>query len=98
MNHFKNQILLAAGFSVLTGVISGITAAPAIAAAVKAALVKNVDEPGRMPYRVEVHCDTVASNICSADGPAVPAGMRLVIEHVSAQARVGGGVQIRDYD
>ena len=42
MNRFKNQLLMAAGFAILAGLISGITAAPAIAAAIKAALVKNV--------------------------------------------------------
>ena len=56
MNRFKNYAMMAAGFTVLAAVIAGITAGPAIAAAVKAALIKNVDERGRSPHSVGVKC------------------------------------------
>ena len=82
MNRFKNQILLAAGFAVLAGVISGITAAPAIAQAIKAALIKNVDEPGRHPYSVRSACVTPLNN-CAAPFDAIPAGSRFVVEYVT---------------
>jgi len=94
MNRLKNQILLAAGFAVLAGVISGITAAPAIAQAIKAALVKNVDEPGRTPFEQNIE---FTQSVCGLncynfqkissclflDGAVVPAGKRFVIQHVS---------------
>ena len=42
MNKFKNYLLMAAGFAVLAAVVSAITAGPAIAQAVKTALVHDV--------------------------------------------------------
>jgi hypothetical protein len=52
-------------------------------AQIRAALIKNVDEPGRLPYVHQV--DVFPCNFqCQADFPAVPAGKRLVVEHVSA--------------
>jgi len=96
MNRFKNQILLAAGFAVLAGVISGITAAPAIAAAIKAALIKNVDESGRVPYYKKLSCSSPI-NICIASAPAVPANMRLVIEHVGAHIQTDIGFRVESF-
>ena len=84
MKTFKGYILMATGFAVLVAVVSGITAGPAIAAAVKAALIQNVDEPGRTPYSARVSC-TASGGSCFASASApVPAGYRLVIEYVSA--------------
>jgi hypothetical protein len=84
MKTFKGYILMATGFAVLVAVVSGITAGPAIAAAVKAALIQNVDEPGRTPYSARVSC-TGSGGSCFASASApVPAGYRLVIEYVSA--------------
>ena len=85
MNRFKNQILLAAGFAVLAGVISGVTAAPAIAQAIKAALVKNVDEPGRTPFQVRLSCGNGSTTACNGTSAAIPLGKRLVIQHVSVK-------------
>ncbi|WP_347985961.1 hypothetical protein [Methylomonas sp. AM2-LC] len=59
------------------------------------ALVKNVDQPGRQPYEMWIefgtsYCSFNCSNIYSYggvtlfDGPAVPAGKRLIIQGVSA--------------
>jgi hypothetical protein len=99
MNRFKNQILLAASFAVLAGVISGITAAPAIAQAIKAALIKNVDEKGRSPFTLSLSCN--ANFSCIASGAAVPNGKRLVIEHVSGSLQVdvanSANVQIQNF-
>jgi hypothetical protein len=64
-------------------------AAP-ISYAQKAALVKNVDERGRSPYIVRVSCAQPLTISCFASAAAVPAGKRLVIEHISAQ------IQLRD--
>jgi hypothetical protein len=80
MNNFKNYIFMAAGFAVLVAVVSGITAGPAVAALVKAALVQSVDEPGRNPFAL------------SASGTggswSVPAGQRYVIEDFSVRCDV----------
>lgn len=95
MNKFKNYIWMAAGFAILAAVISGIAAAPAIAQAVKAALVKNVDEPGRQPFEVNVdftssgcssHCVNFISSGTArnfATDPPVPMGKRWVVTEIS---------------
>jgi hypothetical protein len=94
MEKFKNYVLMAAGFAVLAAVISGFAAAPAIAALVKAALVKNVDERGRVPYIAEIVCSSLAA-ICSANIPAVSSGKRLVIEHVSGLIQINPAGRVR---
>jgi len=83
MNKFKNYVLMAAGFAVLAAVISGVIAGPAIAQAVKAALVKNIDEPGRTPYQVDLSCS--ANGGCMVDLAAVPNNRRLVVQYISIQ-------------
>lgn len=70
--------------------------APEALAQVRAALVKNVDEPGRTPYEVYVEfsvfrCSFNCTNFTDFDpvflfdAPAVPAGKRLIVEHVSGR-------------
>ena len=83
MNKLKNYILMAAGFAVLAGVVAGITAGPAIAQAIKAALVKNVDEPGRQAYQIELFC--TGSGGCRYIGAAIPNNRRLVAQYLSVQ-------------
>src|SRR5437868_3030599 len=69
MNKFKNYVVMAAGFAVLAAVISGVMAAPAIAALAKAAVIQNRDEPARQPFLIV------------GNSGIVPAGKRYVIEH-----------------
>jgi hypothetical protein len=81
----KNVVVIGAAF-VLVAVVAGVfTAGPAIAQAVRAALVANVDDPGRIPYQAIAFCQAGPANFntCDALLPAVPAGKRLVITHVS---------------
>jgi hypothetical protein len=71
--------------------------APKAIAQIRAALVKNVDEPGRAPYDVYVEVSTFScffggcSNFGNFGGtvlfdlPAVPAGKRLIIKRVSGR-------------
>ncbi len=57
----------------------------AVAQAVRAALVQNVDEPGRHPYiefRGDFVCDNT-QNICTLKFSPVPAGKRLVLTNVN---------------
>ncbi len=49
MNRWKNYVWMAAGVAALT-VVGAFTAKPLLAQ-IKAALVQNVDEPGRIPYQ-----------------------------------------------
>jgi hypothetical protein len=57
--------------------------------------VKNIDERGRNPFMVNVHCESASGNACTADTPQVPVGKRLVVEHINstAQLRDPAGVQ-----
>ncbi len=64
MNRFKNYVLMAAGFAVLVMTVGVFSAGPAIAQAVRAALVSNVDEPGRIPYSVAIHMEGACLNEC----------------------------------
>ncbi len=88
----KNKLLTLASVLVLLAVLGKFYAVPAIAQAVRAALIQNTDEPGRIPYEAESACSGVG--YCFADFPAVPANKRLVITRVvgSAQAMTAGGV------
>lgn len=85
MNRFKNYVLMAAGFAVLVMTVGVFTAGHAIAQAVRAALVSNVDEPGRIPYVANSSCDFSRGfhDNCGASFPQVQNGKRLVITHVS---------------
>jgi hypothetical protein len=82
MNRFRNYVLMAAGFAVLVLVVGVFSAGPAIAQAVRAALVSNVDDPGRIPYQFQKVCLSLGSD-CSVSLPPVPTGKRLVTTHVS---------------
>lgn len=83
MTRFRSYVLTAAGFAVLVMVVGIFAAGPAIAQAVRAALVSNVDDPGRIPYQYGGDCSFYNDTSCFVQGQPVPAGKRLVITHVS---------------
>ena len=83
MNRFRNYVLTAAGFAVLATVVGVFSAGPAIAQLAKAALVKNVDEKGRVPWQLTLTTNSCPFPGCFITFPAVPAGKRLVIEYGS---------------
>jgi hypothetical protein len=85
MNRYRNYVLMAAGFAVLAMVVGVFSAVPAIAQAVRAALVSNADDPGRIPYARQVTCDFNGNDRCLVQLSPVPNGKRLVITHVSGQ-------------
>jgi hypothetical protein len=67
-------------------------------AQVRPAYVKNVDEPGRVPYQQMVEFSIAAptcpvTSFCIVSFNAVPAGKRLVVEHLSMLIGVAGGGQ-----
>jgi hypothetical protein len=91
MKTFKNYIWMAIGTALVIAVFSGLTAGPALAQLVRAALVKNIDERGRNPYEEQVGCtDAAFVNQCRVEAAAVPTGKRLVIEHVSMRLYLQG--------
>jgi hypothetical protein len=97
MNRFRNYALMAAGFAVLVVVVGVFTAGPVIAQAVRAALVSNVDDPGRIPYARSTNCTFDVSGLCETLLPLVPDGKRLVITHVSGlvEENLPGGTYLR---
>lgn len=97
MNRFRNYVLMAAGFVVALLAVGSFTAGPAIAQALRAALVSNADDPGRIPYAGNVDCHFPAgSSVCDGSLAPVPAGKRLVITHVAGllQENLPGGTLI----
>ncbi|MBN9662638.1 MAG: hypothetical protein J0H49_30850 [Acidobacteria bacterium] len=68
----------------LAAVLGKFYAVPAMAQAVSAMLVRNVDEKGRAPYMHNVIHVCQGDAVCDLYFPAVPAGKRLVVEHVNA--------------
>ena len=91
MNRLANYVCMAAGFAILVFTISALTPGSALAQIVKAALVKNVDEKGRVPYSFTQFCVNNIENVCVVTTAAVPNNRRLVIEHISAEVEIGGG-------
>ncbi|HUJ50422.1 MAG TPA: hypothetical protein VLW25_09485 [Bryobacteraceae bacterium] len=83
MSRLKRFAWFIAGLTAVALVVTLGTENRAIAQAVRAALVRNQDEPGRNPY-FETRGDSVcASGACSLTFSAVPAGQRLVVTFVS---------------
>jgi hypothetical protein len=85
----KNKIFTLAAALTLAAVIGSIYAAPALAQVIKAALVQNVDEPGRHPY---IFFSSIGTNI--TDSPAISPGKRVVLQHVSVSSFNGGGGEL----
>ena len=83
MKRLKRCMWIAAGLAALSMVIALGTETRAIAQAVRAALVRNQDEPGRNPY-FETRGDSVCvSGACTLTFSPVPAGQRLVLTFLS---------------
>jgi hypothetical protein len=78
----KNRLLTLAGALALMAVLGKFYAVPVLAQ-VRAALVKNIDEHGRIPYSQHLNCQNTGSAECNATFFTVPANKRLVIEHVN---------------
>lgn len=79
----KNRWMTMAGALALLAVMGKYYAVPAIAQAVRAAIVKNIDERGRNPYVYNFFCSPTAAGYCYATGVPVPAGTRLVVENIN---------------
>jgi len=89
----KNRLFTLAAALTLAAVVGGFYAAPVLAQAVKAALVKNVDERGRVPYQSAAACSASGGPAISCDIllTKVPVGTRLVLEHISSNNQLPPG-------
>jgi hypothetical protein len=93
MNIQGNVCRLVLSLLVAAAMLGAFAITPALAQT-RAALVKNVDEPGRAPYQHTVdfspgECTT--PSFCIVEFPAVPAGKRLVVENITVYAAVAEG-------
>jgi hypothetical protein len=91
----KNKLLTLAGTLAVVAVLGKFYAVPALAQAVRAAVVKNIDEPGRTPFEdagISTTCDAKGLG-CTLDYAAVPANKRLVITYVTGQIVTKGNNQ-----
>ena len=61
-------------------------------------VVENRDERGRTPYTHFGTCTVANSNGCTVKTPVVPAGTRVVIEHVAAGMQLKAPAQVFSYD
>jgi len=88
MNRWKRFTRIGLALAGLAAVLALVTERQAVAQAVRAALVRNQDEPGRNPYSQFAEC---LGSECSLTFPPVPAGQRLVVTFVSAAVGNGNG-------
>jgi hypothetical protein len=84
MNRWKALVWMAAGLMAAVLITGGFLTIPAVAQAVRAALVRDVDNPAldpvRTPFVVSLQTN---EGVKVVDGLVVPAGKRLVIENAS---------------
>lgn len=86
MKKLRTHLLAIGAVLGVAAVITALTATTTIAQTVRAALVKNVDEPGLVPFSQTFSISTTAcgcSNCCFPETAPVAAGKRLVIQNVS---------------
>ena len=82
------RTLIVGGLSLTALAVILYSSAETVTAQIRAAYMKNVDEPGRLPYQHSIDpgsspdCNNA---ICAFHFPTVPAGKRLVVEDISVQ-------------
>jgi len=72
---------------------------PPVSAQVRPAAVKNVDEPGRVPfqaYLTGLKGNGCGTNFCTLNLPAIPTGKRLVITNFAGNAALQSGSTVGD--
>jgi hypothetical protein len=89
------SMAIIAMFLATVGVVISVMGSKAVAQ-IGAALVKNADEPGRVPYQQTLEFGPnsticLGGLFCVLSFPPVPSGKRLVVEQVSALIAVSGG-------
>ena len=92
----KKAVLAIGGLLVGLGVLGHFFAKPLLAQ-VRAALIQNVDEPGRNPYQERQYYSFTGFcglNVCPVNFSPVPAGSRLVITDISGSLKLQGTVSV----
>jgi hypothetical protein len=81
----KNRLVTMAGALAILALLGKFYATPVMAQALRAVLVKNLDEKGRSPYMQFQgrSCPGGGNAVCDIVFPPVPAGKRLVVERVN---------------
>jgi hypothetical protein len=88
----KTKLFALAGALAFVMLLGHYYAKPVLAQ-IRAALVQNVDEPGRNPYQESSPCTFGISNqSCTLQFSAVPAGKRLVLTNIGGSINVMNGV------
>jgi hypothetical protein len=90
----KNKLLISAIFVFTLAVVLHHYEKP-VMAQVRAALVQNIDEPGRSPFTLALECSSSGnSNACfGTSSTAVPANKRFVVQYVNGNMSIfGSGV------
>jgi hypothetical protein len=82
------QLLTLSGFVAVLALATLWNAPAVLAAAIKAALVQNVDEPGRTPYQSTTSPTCKPGQACNINLSIVPAGKRLIATNLSGQVSV----------
>jgi hypothetical protein len=98
MNRWNRTVCILAAISTLAAV--GTFTAKPLMAQIKAALVQDIDEPGRIPYQsiavfsqggggcVGPNCFSCSGNLCSLNFAPVPSNKRLVVTSVLGEVYV----------
>jgi hypothetical protein len=95
MNRWKAFVWMAAGLLAALLIIGGLVSIPAVAQAVRAALVRDVDNPALEPVRTPFVVGLQPNEgVKVVDGLIVPAGKRLVIENASVWTFTTGADRI----
>jgi len=86
----KHALVFGAGLLAIAALCSSINLPKAVAQTIRAALVKNVDEPARSQYQAYVHGSVGVNspcglNFCDFAFPAVPANKRLAVTNISVR-------------
>ena len=88
MNRLKYCHYAAIGVSAL--LLTGVFTAKPLLAQIKAALVQNIDEPGRNPYQESQFTVCSGPQNCNFQFATIPAGKRLVLTHLNGWVDVRG--------
>src|SRR3954454_4054241 len=89
MNRLKYYLYAGIGVSALF--VTGVFTAKPLLAQIKAALVQNVDEPGRNPYQESQFTVCGGPQNCNFQFAMIPAGKRLVLTLLNGWVDVRGG-------
>jgi hypothetical protein len=66
-----------------------------VMAQVRAALIQNIDEPGRSPFTLQIVCPSIGTNFCEGTSTtAVPANKRFVVKNMNGSVLFLGSASV----